>query len=560
MLKRFKNYDFWDYGKLAIFGIFFLFLIYPFFSLFARAFFVKDVSFTFSNFRLKNLTLENFKTFFTYKYYYQTLFRSLKVSVITSVIAVLIGVPLAYITTRYNIVGKRIINVMIMMSLMSPPFIGAYSWIMLLGRNGSVTRFLAKIGINMPSIYGFTGIILVFTLKLYPYVYLYVKGALENIDSSLEEAAENLGMSKWRRILTVTFPVILPTIAAGAVMVFMTSLADFGTPMLIGEGYKVLPVLVYEEFMSEIAGNPGLAAALSIIIITWSLSVLIFQKRVVDKKQYNMSALRPPVVEKLKPLSRTLMSLLVIIIALITFLPQIVVVYTSFLKTKGPIFVNEFSTQNYITIFHKLGRNIKNTFLFSSVAIALIIIIGIMVAYLITKRRSKSSDLLDILVMFPYVIPGAVLGIGLILAFRQNPFLPIVGTPYIMIAAYVIRKMPYTVRSSSAILLQVDQSVEEASINLGVSPMKSFFTVTARLMLPGIVSGAILSWISTINELSSSIMLYTGRTATISVAIYTEVIRASFGTAAALASILTISTILSFIVFGIISKGKVSIV
>ncbi|HKM23237.1 MAG TPA: ABC transporter permease subunit, partial [Erysipelothrix sp.] len=136
----------------------------------------------------------------------------------------------------------------------------------------------------------------------------------------------------------------------------------------------------------------------------------------------------------------------------------------------------------------------------------------------------------------------------------------LIGTPTILIIAYVIRKMPYTVRSSSAILMQIDQSVEEASISLGVSPMKSFFTVTARLMLPGIVSGAILSWISTINELSSSIMLYSGKTATISVAIYTEVVRASFGTAAALASILTVATILSFIVFSIVSKGKVSVV
>ncbi len=307
MLK--KKYEFWDFSKIFIFLVFFIFMIYPFFSLFISAFF--DVN--------NKFTLENFKTFFTYRYYYETLFRSLKVSIVTSFMAVIIGVPLAYLNTRYNIIGKRIMNVMIMMSLMSPPFIGAYSWIMLLGRNGSITRFFAKFGVNIPSIYGFTGIILVFTLKLYPYVYLYVKGALENIDSSLEEAAENLGMNKLRRLLTVTLPVILPTIAAGAVMVFMTSLADFGTPMLIGEGYKVLPVLVYEEFMSEIAGNPGLAAALSIIIVSFSLSVLIFQKRVVDKKQYNMSALRPPKEEKLSRLLRGIWSSIAGILAIITF-------------------------------------------------------------------------------------------------------------------------------------------------------------------------------------------------------------------------------------------------
>ncbi|QIK70930.1 iron ABC transporter permease [Erysipelothrix sp. HDW6C] len=545
----FKKPDFWSVSKILIFAIFFLFLIYPFGSLFIRSFMDVDGKFT----------MENFQTFFTYKYYYQTLFRSLNVAVVTTISSVLIGVPLAYITTRYNVWGKRIVNVMIVMSLMSPPFIGAYSWIMLLGRNGVITNFLANIGIHTPSIYGYFGIILVFTLKLYPYVYLYVKGALEGIDSSLEEAAENLGMSKWRRIMTVTFPVILPTIAAGAVMVFMSSLADFGTPMLIGEGYKVLPVLVYEEFMGEMSGNPGLAAALSIIVVACSLTVLLYQKRVVAKKQYSMSTLRPPKVEKLRSVPRVLMTLLTFFVAIVTFLPQIVVVFTSFMKTSGPMFVSGFSLDSYKTIFYKLGRNISNTFIFSSIAIVVIIVIGIIIAYLTTKRRSKSSDLLDILVMFPYVIPGAVLGIGLMLAFKQGP-LVLVGTPAIMIIAYVIRKMPYTVRSSSAMLQQVDQSVEEASINLGVSPMRSFFKVTARLMLPGIISGAILSWISTINELSSSIMLYTGKTATISVAIYTEVVRASFGTAAALASILTVATIISFAIFSIISKGKVSVV
>ena len=551
--KNFKL-DYWGYAKIAIFLIFAIFLIYPFFSLFIRSFYNVD----------NNLSLDNFKTFFGYQYYYETLFRSLKVAVITTLTSVVIGVPLAYITTRYNIWGKRVVNVMIIMSLMSPPFIGAYSWIMLLGRNGSITNFLTNLGLNVPSIYGFTGIILVFTLKLYPFVYLYVKGALEGIDGSLEEAAENLGMSKWRRILTVTLPVILPTIAAGAVMVFMSSLADFGTPMLIGEGYKVLPVLIYEEYMSEMGGNAGLASALSIIVVLCSLSVLLYQKRVIDKKQYNMSGLRPPKIEELSILPRILMTALTLLVAFVTFLPQIVVVYTSFLKTSGPIFSGGFSLDSYHTIFYKLGSNIRNTFVFSTVAIVFIIIIGITIAYLITKRKSKSSDALDLLVMFPYVIPGAVLGIGLVLAFKNGfmntGILTIIGTPTIMIIAYVIRKMPYTVRSSSAILMQVDQSVEEASISLGVSPMKSFFTVTARLMLPGIVSGAILSWISTINELSSSIMLYSGKTATISVAIYTEVVRASFGTAAALASILTAATILSFILFSIISKGKVSVV
>jgi iron(III) transport system permease protein len=196
---------------------------------------------------------------------------------------------------------------------------------------------------------------------------------------------------------------------------------------------------------------------------------------------------------------------------------------------------------------------------YSLIAIAIIVVFGMLLSYLVVKKKSKMTGVLDLLIMFPYVIPGAVLGISLLVAFNRPPLL-LSGTAAIMIIAYVVRKMPYTIRSSSAILYQIDPSIEEASINLGVSPMRTFFKITARLMAPGVLSGAILSWITTINELSSSVMLYSGKTATISVAIYTEVVRSSFGTAAALASILTLTTIVSLLVFNIISKGKVSVI
>jgi len=354
-------------------------------------------------------------------------------------------------------------------------------------------------------------------------------------------------------------PVIMPTLAAGAIMVFMSSLADFGTPMLIGEGYKVLPVLVYEEYMSEMGGNANMAGALSVVIICCSTAVLLIQKYVVARKNYVMTALRPPIVEQLTKGKRILLTALCMLVAVIAFLPQIVVIVTSFIKTNGPIFVQGFGLESYEKIFYKLSKNITNTFLFAIIAIVIIIVFGMLLSYLVVKKKSKISSALDLLLMFPYVIPGAVLGISMLVAFNKKPLM-LSGTAIIMIIAYVIRKMPYTIRSSSALLYQIDPSIEEASINLGVSPMKTFFKITARMMAPGVLSGAILSWITTINELSSSIMLYSGKTATISVAIYTEVVRSSFGTAAALASILTVTTILSLLLFNWVSKGKVSVI
>lgn len=541
--------DFWNIVKWLSIILFFIFLIYPFFSILYRSFLTKDGGFT----------LKNYVTFFTKKYYYRTLKNSLSVSFFATLFSVIIGLPMAYVTTRYNIYGKKLINVLIIMSLMSPPFIGAYSWIMLFGRSGFITTLFSKIGITVPPIYGFGGIVLVFTLKFFPYVYLYVSGAMSSIDRSLEEAAENLGSSKLKRIWTITIPVIMPTLTAGAIMVFMSSLADFGTPMLIGEGYKVLPVLVYEEYMSEMGGNANMAGALSVIIVLCSTTVLLIQKYAVSRKNYVMTALRPPIVEELSLGKRLFLTAICMFIAFVAFLPQIVVIVTSFIKTNGPIFVKGFSLESYQKIFYKLSKNITNTFVYSTIAIIIMVILGMLISYLIVKRKDKITNFLDLLIMFPYVIPGAVLGISLLVAFNQPPLI-LSGTATILIVAYVVRKMPYTIRSSSAMLYQIDQSIEEASINLGVSPMKTFFKITARMMAPGVISGAILSWITSINELSSSIMLYGGKTATISVAIYTEVVRASFGTAAALASILTIATILSLLLFSFISKGKVSVI
>ena len=422
-----------------------------------------------------------------------------------------------------------------------------------------MARLFALIGLTAPTIYGRNGIIFVFTLHLFPYIYLYTSSAMNSIDSSLEEAAENLGMSKLRRICTITLPVIMPSLLAGCIMVFMTCLADFGTPMLIGEGYTVLPVLVYNEYMSESAVNPYMASTLSVIIVACSLLVLAFQKFVVDKRNYQMSSLRPPKETELHGERRFLASLPIYLVVFLAFLPQIVVVCQSFVERSFSGVVKGINLNNYRAILSRLSTNIRNTYVFSLIAIVFIILVGILVSYILVRKKGKVATLIDALIMFPYVIPGSVLGIGLIIAFNRKPII-LVGTAAIMIISYVIRKLPYTVRSGSAFLYQMDPFIEEASINLGVSPMKTFFTVTARMMLPGVMSGAVLSWITCINELSSSIMLYSGKTSTIAVAIYQEVTRMSDGTAAALATILTITTIVSLLIVFRLTKGKVKVV
>lgn len=539
------EFGFWSIVVIVLLVLAAIFIVYPFAKLFYQSFFPKGGAFS----------LSNYAKFFSKKYYMVGLRNSMLICVCTTILGTLIGIPMAYISTRFNIWGKRIINMAVVLSMLSPPFIGAYSWILLLGRAGFITKLLEKIGIEIGSIYGFQGILLVFTLKLFPYVYMYVSTALKNFDSSLEEASESLGVHGFKRIWHVTLPVIMPTILSAALIVFMTSLADFGTPMLIGEGFKTLPVMIYERYLSEVSSNASFASTLSVIIVSCSLLVLAIQKIIIARKNYTMSAMRPPEVVKLSTGKRILATFAVGFVALLAVLPQITVVVTSFLKTNGPLFVKGFSLDSYRAILGKLSTNIRNTFTFSVIAIIIMMILGLLLAYIIVRRKGKIANLLDTLVMFPYVIPGSVLGISLILAFNQKPVV-LTGTVLILVVSYTIRKLPFTLRSSIAALYQIDPAIEEASISLGVPPMKTFAKTTAILMLPGMLSGAVLSFIATINELSSTIILYSGKTGTISVAIYTEIFKDGYGTAAALATILTVSTVIALIIFDKVSGGK----
>lgn len=546
MTKKKITWDFWTIVTVAILLLFAIFLIYPILSLFLSGF--KDTE-------TGIWTMDNYLRFFSKKYYKSALFNSFKLTISVTAIAVLLGVPLAYFMSFYKIKGKGILEILFIISMMSPNFIGAYSWILLLGRSGAVTQFLKQFGIEMPSIYGFGGMLLVFALKLYPFIYMYVSGALKKIDVALTEAAESLGCSGVRKVFTLIMPLITPTLVAAGLLVFMNCMADFGTPALIGEGYRVMPTLVYSEFVGESGGSANFAACMATIMVFITAVVFLAQKWYVNTKSFTMSSMRPIQPKELGGIRGFLIHLYIYLLAGMSIIPQCMVVYTSFRKTKMQVFVEGFSTESYQKVFSTAIQSIKNTYLYCLIAIVAIVALGMLIAYLAVRRKSWLTNMIDTIAMFPYIIPGSVLGITLLMAFNKPPVL-LSGTAIIMIISLVIRRQAYTLRSSSAILYQISPSMEEAAISLGDSQVKAFLKVTAKMMLPGVASGAILSWITLINELSSSVMLYTANTRTMSVAIYNEVIRASYGTAAALATILTVTTVVSLLVFFRVSGSR----
>ena len=547
-MKKTKRLDPWVVVTLLILFCYLLFLIYPMFNLLRQSVFSGETG---------AFTLEYFQKFFGKTYYLSTLWNSFKVSVAATVITLIIGVPLAYVYNMYYIKGRGFLQIIIILCSMSAPFIGAYSWILLLGNSGIIRKAIKSLlGITLPSIYGFNGILLVLSLQLFPLVFLYVSGAMKNIDNSLLEASENMGCKGVMRFFKVILPLCMPTILAATLLVFMRAFADFGTPLLIGQGYRTFPVEIYNAFFSETAGGDyGFACATAVIAILITTVVFLVQKRTSNRFSFTMNALHPIERKKAKGPFSVLIHIFAYGVVGVAFLPQIYILYESFRKTSGKAFVPGYSLESYRSAFQVAVSAIKNTFVIGLSALAVIILLAVLVAYLVVRRRSTANNVIDIMSMLPYIIPGSVVGIALIMAFNQKPLI-LTGTMIIMVIALVIRRLPYTIRSSVATLQQIPITVEEAAISLGASKAKTFFLVTVPMMANGIISGAILSWVTIITELSTAICLYTVRTQTLTLAIYVYVSRGNDGIAAALATILSLTTVVSLCIFMKVSKSK----
>ena len=540
--KRFRL-DVWGWTTIVILLLYALFLLYPL-SLLLKMAFSDGVHFT----------LENFAKFFSRKYYSITLLNSFKVSIAATIASVVVGVVLGYFMSVFKVRGAKLLRMCIVMATMSAPFVGAYAWIMLLGRNGVITNFLSGLfGITVPDIYGFNGIMLVFVTQLFPLVFLYVQGAMSKMDASLMEASENLGCTGFKRFFTVVLPLISPTVLAGALLVFVRAMSDFGTPMLIGEGYRTFTVILYNEFVGEVSQNKGFASAIAIIAILITMVVYFSQNFVAKKQAFSMNALHRIEKKQLHGFSNFIVHFITYVVVGISILPQLYVVYTSFLKTSGQIYVAGYSLQSYQDMFSRLGRSIQNTIVIPAVSLLIVVFLAVLIAYVAVRRRNVLSGAVDVISMIPYVIPGTVIGIAMISAFNREP-LVLTGGMFIMVVALVARRLPYTIRSSVAILQQIPLYVEEAALSLGSSKPKAFFTVTLPMMSSGVLSGAILSWVTLISELSTAILLYTGKTQTLTVAIYTQIVRGNYGIASAMATVLTVMTLLSLLIFNKISK------
>lgn len=524
--------NFWSIVMAASVSIIALILIWPLAQVLLLGFF---------NPESPGISYAGYAKLLTHPYYLGALWNTLLVGICGMLGACLLGVPLAYCTARYVIKGRHLIATLAVLALVSPPFIGAYSWIMVLGKNGWLTNQMKILGVTLPTIYGASGIILVFSLKFFPFVYLMTESALRNINRSFEEAAENLGCSSLQRFFKVTLPLVFPATSSGAILCFVLSIADFGTPSIIGRDFRTLSTLAYNQYTSEMGGTPVMAVSISMLMILISMLAVTLQRYLIGKRRYAGSMTNCHIQKTIRGAYSALIHAGCYGVIALATLPIAVVVYTSFLQTQGPVFSGGFGLNSYARVMTEVPDVIFNTFRFAMIATLLITAVGALMSYLIVRRETRLASFLDAILMVPYVVPGVVIAIGFLLTFNAAP-LDLVGTGSIIVLILFIRRLPYGVRATSSVLRQIKPSIEEAAVSLGASPAKAFFRVTVPLMLPGIIAGAMMSFITAINELSSTLLLYTAQTTTMPVKVYNAVLDGEFGIAAALSTLLLVSS------------------
>ncbi|MCC6194329.1 MAG: iron ABC transporter permease [Burkholderiales bacterium] len=533
---------FWPLATLAVFALITALLVYPVLKVVALSFSAKEEAAG---------VVANYVTFFTNPYYYQTLINSFKVSIGATIGAVLVGVPAAYFVARYRIWGRTFVRAAVVMVFVSPPFIGTYSWVILFGRSGIVSGWFADIGIQLPSIYGAQGIIFVFILQFFPFVFLMMSAAMRTIDQSVEDAARNLGSSELRSFFTVLLPLLVPSISTGALLVFVAAFSELGTPILLGERFRVLSVLIYSEFVNEFGGEPIVGSTLAVLMITVTVLALALQRYIAHRHTHPATTINPLAPMEQPKAKRIAATAFVFGLTGLSILPILNVVVSAFLKANGPMLLPEFSLDSFRAILPRLWVPLSNTVLFTTVATLLCALVGVIVGYIVVRRSGVLASTLDSLIMLSFAVPGVVLGVGLVAAYHEPP-IALTGTGLILILAYFVRRLPFSVRSSVSMLHQISRDTEYASLNLGAGPARTFAKSTVPLVAVAVVSGALLTWSNTIRELNTTLMLQSGPNVTMSIEIFNEVVNANLGTASAFGAVLIV---LNFLPLAILFWG-----
>jgi len=486
--------------------------------------------------------------------------NTLKIGAVVGILSTIIGLLFAYVEV-YVKMGKfsgGLFKVISLLPVVSPPFVLSLSMIMLFGKAGIITRYLLKIYDN--SVYGYWGIVIVQTLTFFPVCYMMLKGLLKNIDPSLEEAARDMGASRWKVFASVTLPLLLPGLGNAFLVTFIESIADFANPMLIGGSYDTLATTIYLQITG--AYDKAGAAAMAVVLLLITMAMFAVQKYYLEAKTASTltgKATRARVLMEDKSV-KTPLTIFCTLVSIFVIAMYICVPIGACFPTWGFKFF-PLTTKWFKLIFSKYQgfRAFRDSFLLSLISAPITALLSMIISYLVVKRKFKAKGFIEAVSMLAMAVPGTVLGVGYIRGYSGGVFgtgflQGLYGTGAILIIVFIVRSLPTGTRSGISALRQIDKSIEESAYDMGANSFKVFTTVTLPLIKDSFLSGFVTSFVRSITAISAIILLVTPKYLLITVQINEFAEKGSYGLACAFATILIVITFSAVLIMNAVTS------
>ncbi len=509
-----------------------IFIIYPLIKVILTSVYSKN-----------HFSLSVYKEIVTSWYLRRAFLNSIMMGTLTAVFGALVGFIFAFTLTRTDIPFKKFFHIIAIIPIISPPFIGALSIIMLFGNNGMISSSLLHLANT--KIYGFRGLLFAQIVTFFPVAYITLKGVLESISPTLEDAALDLGGSRFKVFRRVTFPLALPGIASAMLVLFVETLADFGNPLILaGSQFPILSVQAYLEITGMY--NLPKGAGLAFVLLIPSLTVFLIEKYWVSKKKYVTITGKPTssTLKLVSPLVKWVLLALCIIFTLTILLIYVTILWGALVSVWGS--TNTLTLRHFAYVFSVGFKAVQDTIIIAGISTPIAGILGMVIAFLVVRKKFPLKGFMEVSSMLSFAVPGTVVGIGYILAFNSYPLL-LTGTLLILLLNFIFRYVPVGIQAGVAILQQVDPSIEEAAIDLGADAKSTFRKVTLPLMVPAFFSGLIYSFVRAMTAISAVIFLVSSNWNLMTVQIMSQVESGRLGAAAAFSVILVIIILLAIL-------------
>ena len=482
-----------------------------------------------------NFSLANLVTILTTSRYLAVFGRTMLLGIIVAIIATFIGYIFAYTITRTNVPCKKFLKTIATLPILSPPFILSLSIIFLFGKQGFITKTL--MGITGNNVYGMGSLVVVQVMSFFPIAYLTLSGILSSIDASVEDAACNMGASRWHTFWTVTFPLSLPGIISGCLLVFIQSLEDFSNPATIGGEFSTLSIEVYQIITGSYDMQKG--SVLALLLLLPAVTAYLFNKYWVSKKSFVTVTGKPTQARKLIDEAHIKWPLFAfcMVVAAVILLFYGTVIFGSFVRTWG--YDYSLTLDQYRKALAYGWDSLKNSMILGLISAVIGGLLGMIIAYITAKRNYYGKRFIEVSSVLMFAVPGTVLGISYVLAFNTKP-LVLTGTALILIIVFTFRNMPVAIESGTTTLLQIDNSIEEASTILGADTGYSFRRITLPMLRNAFFSGIVYSFTKAITAVSAVIFLVSARWNLVTSKIYSLFDQAKYSQAAAFVTMLVL--------------------